>query len=163
MAFSIKNKNKMVHRTLTLLLLVSVFIQSFGINSTDEPPVLCIGSDGQVAIKSQNKCSVSDSQTGRIVNRITNSATAKPPQINDGHCYDTKHCYDTNHCYDIYLSFIDVFVNKLQNISFNFSHPTIIYINYISNHLSKPFKLVNAIQQLPNKILVEYSTVSLLL
>ncbi len=144
----IKIKNPIALKALTLLLLVSVFIQSFIFVNHDQPQLICIGSGGHVAIENPNECSASNNHIDRV--NIEKNALSHYAEIN------------ANHCYDIYLSLVDAFANNQQNINLKYFQPTAIHANYSLNNLIRPFKTLNTFQPL-HKILIEYSTVSLLL
>ncbi len=150
----IKIKNSFALKALTLLLLISVLIQSFIFVNHDQPQLICIGSGGHVAIENQNECSASDSHIGRA--NIQANSLSHFAEINN------FAEINSNHCYDIYLSLVDAFANNQQNINLKYFQPTAIHTNNSLSNLIRPFKALNTFQPL-HKILIEYSTVSLLL
>jgi hypothetical protein len=138
-------------RTLNISLLFSVLIQSLFISEPDDPLVLCIESNGHIAIEHPDECSLNKNDT---------------KQKKTGHKKLTfEESYNNNDisCIDISLSFIDVL--EILTISKNVrdSKYLISYSTIFTKNIIKPYRKFSSLKRTIFKKLFEYSTVSLLL
>jgi len=150
MLFTFDIKNSAVTKFFTLTLLVSLIIQSFLISDMINTKVLCIGSDGHVAIENTDTCPV------------TYNKHDKPATILHKSLENSSHT-DNIHCADIILSSDEVTGKQIQKSIKDISRLSISFISltlknlFNSNIIHIPFYISNY------KILSANSTVKLLL